>query len=209
MPPGSCSSRCRPRRSSWRLTALTLDPRLSAIYVPPLSDQPLKELVAEKQSSEEAEQKTLDKLGRQNNWDVVFTVGVHQQVNPVARGTQPYGEVSVNYNLASRFINNHLDHAVEAYDEWKKVQESDVIQQMDVLRQQLVNGVTVQENKLKSLQEESEEIEKNLQLVAAPDTSAAFDFHNQLAAAQLLLQIETADASFRINRLLEYLEKNY
>ena len=181
----------------------------NAIYVPPLSDQPLKELVAEKQRGEEAEQKALDKLSRQNNWDVVLTVGVHQQVNPVAQGTQPYWEVSVNYNLASRFINKHLDRAVDAHDEWKKVQESDVIQQMDILRQQLVNSVTVQENKLKSLQEESKQIEKNLQLVAAPDTSAAFDFRNQLTVAQLLLQIETADASFRIDCLLEYLEKHY
>jgi hypothetical protein len=56
---------------------------------------------------------------------------------------------------------------------------------------------------------EVKQIEKNLHLVAAPDTSAAFDFHNQLAAAQLLLQIETADAIFRIGRLREYLTKNY
>ena len=183
--------------------------KANAIYVPPLSDQPLKELVAEKQRSEGAEQKALDKLSRQNTWDVVLTVGVHQQVNPVAQGTQPYGEVSVNYNLASRFINKHLDRAVQAHDEWKKVQESDVIQQWEVLRQQLVNGATAQENKLKSLQEENEQIEENLQLVAAPDTSAAFDFRNQLAVAQLLLQIETADARFRIDRLLEYLQRHY
>jgi len=46
-------------------------------------------------------------------------------------------------------------------------------------------------------------------LVAAPDTSAAFDFHNQLAATQLILQIETGDAAFRIGRLREYLARNY
>jgi hypothetical protein len=45
--------------------------------------------------------------------------------------------------------------------------------------------------------------------VGTPDTSAAFDFHNQLAAAQLLLQIEAGDSSFRIERLREYLAKNY
>ena len=80
---------------------------------------------------------------------------------------------------------------------------------MDVLRQQLMDNVSVQETKLKSLQEESGQIDKNLQLVGNPDTSAAFDFHNQLTAAQLLLQIETGDASFRIDRLREYLAKNY
>jgi len=183
--------------------------KISAIYVPPLTDRPLKELVAEKQSSENGEQKALDRLSRQNNWDVVLTVGVHQQVNPVAQGTQPYGLVSINYNLASRAINRHLDRAVEAHDQWKKVQEGDVVRQMEILRQQLVDSVAVQEAKLESFQQESAQLEKNLQLVAAPDTSAAFDFRNQLATARLLLQIETADAAFRIDHLREYLEKNY
>lgn len=183
--------------------------RINALYVPPLSDTPLKNLVAEKLSSEANEQRALDKLSRQNNWDVALSVGVHQQVNPVAQNPQPYGAVSVNYNFASRAINQHLDRAVEAYDEWKKVQEGDVVRGMEVLHQQLVDGVSVQESKLKSLQEERGQIDKNLQLVGNPDTSAAFDFHNQLTAAQLLLQVETGDASFRINQLREYLAKNY
>jgi len=183
--------------------------KIAALYTPPLADKPLKELVAQKQNSEASEQKALDRLSRQNNWDVALSVGVHQQVNPVAYGAQPYGAVSVNYNLASRAINKHLDHASEAYDEWKRVQEGDVVRNMEVLRQQLVDGVAVQEAKLKSLQEESGQIEKNLDLVGDPDTSAAFDFHNQLTAAQLLLQVETGDASFRLDRLREYLAKNY
>jgi hypothetical protein len=52
-------------------------------------------------------------------------------------------------------------------------------------------------------------IVRNLQLVVNPDTAAAFDFHNQLTAAQLLLEIETGDARFRIERVREYLTKNY
>ena len=183
--------------------------KLSAMYVPPLSDQPLKELVTQKQNSEDGAQRVQDKLSRQNNWDVALTVGVHQQVNPVAQGAQPYGQVSVSYNLASRSINRHLDRAVEAHGEWKKVEESDVVRQMEVLRQQLVECAAVQEAKLKSLEEQNRQLDKNLQLVAAPDTSAAFDFHNQLVAAQLMLQIETSDAAFRIGRLHEYLARNY
>lgn len=183
--------------------------KIAALYTPPLSDKPLKELVAQKQNRESSEQKALDKLSRQNNWDVALSVGVHQEVNPVAYGAQPYGAVSINYNLASRAINKHLDRASEAYDEWKRVQEGDVVRNMEALRQQLVDSVTVQEAKLKSLLEESGQIEKNLQLVGDPDTSAAFDFHNQLTAAQLLLQVETGDASFRLDRLREYLAKNY
>jgi hypothetical protein len=183
--------------------------KLTAIYVPPLSDQPLKDLVAQKQGSEEGEQRALDKLSRQNNWDVLLTVGVHQQVNPVSQGVQPYGQVSVNYNLASRAINRHLDRAVEAHDEWKKAQDGDVVRQMEVLRQQLVECAAAQEAKLATFREQANQIDKNLQLVEAPDTSAAFDFHNQLATTQLLLQVEIADASFRIDRLREYLAKNY
>ena len=129
--------------------------KISALYVPPLSDKPMKELVAEKLNGEANEQKALDKLNRQNNWDVALSVGVHQQVNPIAQGAQPYGAVSVNYNLASRAINKHLDRAVEAYSEWKKVQESDVARSAEVLRQQLVDIVSVQEARLKAMQEES------------------------------------------------------
>src|SRR6266478_5010604 len=66
-------------------------------------------------------------------------------------------------------------------------------------------SVMVQEAKLKSLEEENKQMGKNLRLVAASDTSAAFDFHNQLATTQLLLQIETGDAASRIDRLHEYL----
>jgi hypothetical protein len=183
--------------------------KIAALYTPPPSDKPLKELVAEKQTGEANQQKALSKLNRQNTWDVALSVGVHQQVNPVAGGAQPYGAFSVNYNLASRAINRHLDRTAEAYDQWKKVQEGDVVRSMEVLRQQLADGMSAQETKLNSLQEESNKIDRNLQLVGTPDTSAAFDFNNQLTAAHLLLQIETGDASFRIDRLRAYLAKNY
>lgn len=183
--------------------------KISAIYVPPLSDKPLKELVAQKQNGEASEQKAIDKLTRQNNWDVALSVGVHQQVNPVYYGPQPYGAVSVNYNLSSHWINKHLDRAVDSYNDWKKAQEGDVVRNAEVLRQQLVDGIAVQETRLKSLQEESDELDKNLQLIGQPDTSAALDFYNQLTAAQLLLQIETGDSKFRLDRLHEYLAKNY
>src|SRR6202162_3651217 len=96
-------------------------------------------------------QRALDNLSRQDNWNVALTVGVHQQVNPVAQGAQPYGMVSVNYNLASRAINKHLDRAVEAHDEWKKVQEGDVVRSEEVLRQQLVDRLLVQENRRRAL----------------------------------------------------------
>ena len=183
--------------------------KITALYTPLLSEKPLKQLVTEKQNNEISEQKALDKLARQNNWDVALSVGVHQQVNPIAQNAQPYGAISINYNLASRAIDRHLDRAAEAYSEWKKVQEGDVVRNMEVLRQQLVDSISAQEARLKSLQAESAQIDSNLQMVGNPDTSAAFDFHNQLTAARLLLQIETGDASFRLDHLQEYLAKNY
>ena len=183
--------------------------KLSAIYVPPLSEKPLKQLVAEKRSGEATEQKALDKLNRQNNWDVALSVGVHQQVNPVAYGPQPYGAVSVNYNLSSHWIDKHLDRAVNSYAEWKKVQEGDLVRNSEVLHQQLLDSVVAQQSKLNALLEESREIDKNLRAIGDPDTSAALDFHNQLSTAQLLLQLESGDATFRLDRLREYLAKNY
>lgn len=183
--------------------------KITAIYVPELSAAPLKDLVAQKRSSEAAEQTALDKVTRQNNWDVQLSVGAHQQLNPVAQGVQPYGEVTINYNFASHAINGHLDRAAQAHDDWKKAQEGDVVRNMDVLLRQLQDSLTVQENRLQSLQAESAEIEKNLKLVASPDTSAALDFSNQLTTAELLLEIERGDAAFRIDQLRGYLSKNY
>ena len=183
--------------------------KISAIYLPPLSDKPLKKLLAQKQTSEASEQSALAKLNRQNNWDVALSVGVHQQVNPAVYGPQPYGAVSVNYNLSSHWINKHLDRAVDSYSEWKTLQEGDIIRNSEVLRQQLVESIAVQESKLKSLEEQNAVIENDLRAIGEPDTSAAFDFHNQLIAAQLLLQIETDDATFRLDRLHQYLAKNY
>ena len=183
--------------------------KISALYAPPLSDKPLKELVTEKQMDESGEQKALDKIDRQNNWDVALSVGVHQQVNPIMQGAQPYGAVTITYNLGSHAIDKHLDRAADDYDAWKNVQEGDVVRGMEVLRQQLADSISVQQSKLASLQDESNQIEKNLQLVASPDTSAAFDFHNQLAAARLLLQIESGDASFRIEKLREFMATNF
>jgi hypothetical protein len=183
--------------------------KIAVLYLPPLGDKALKDLIADKENRETNEQKAMDKLTRQNDWDVALSVGVHQQVNPIAYGAQPYGAVSINYNLASHAINKHLDRTVDAYHEWKKVQEGDIVRSVEVLHQQLLGNVVAQKSRLISLQAESGEIDQNLQLVANPDTSAALDFRNQLTSARLLLQIEAGDASFRIDRLAEYLARNY
>jgi hypothetical protein len=183
--------------------------KIAAIYAPQLSDRPIRELVADKLGSEANERRAQDKLTRQNNWDVALSAGAHQQFNPLIGNPEPYGEVTVSYNLASRAINKHLDQSANAYDDWKKVQEGDVIRNAQVLRQQVVNGISVQDGRLKSLQEEQKQIDSNLQLVGQAETSAAMDFLNQLSTAKLLLEIEIGDASFRLDLLREYLGKNF
>jgi hypothetical protein len=183
--------------------------KIVAIYAPRVGDTPLKELVAEKQGSEVNERRALDKLARQNNWDVALSVGAHQQINPLVGNQGAYGEVTVSYNLASHAINKHLDQAANAYDDWKKVQEGDVIRNAEILKQQVMSGISVQDGRLKALQEEQKQIESNLQLLGHAETSAAMDFFNQLSTAQLLLGIEIGDANFRLERLKEFLGRNF
>lgn len=183
--------------------------KIAGIYTPQLSDTPLKDLVAAKQNNEAAEQQAQDRLNRQNNWDVALQVGVHQQVNPFADTPQPYGAVSVSYNLGSRAIDRHLDRAATAYGDWKKVEEGDVMRNVDILRQQLTDNIAVDEARLQSLEKQMQELDANLAAVANPDTAAAFDFSNQLTSAKLLLQIETGDATYRLANLRAYLAKNF
>jgi FKBP-type peptidyl-prolyl cis-trans isomerase 2 len=120
-----------------------------------------------------------------------------------------YGAVTVSYNLGSRTINKHLDQAANAFSNWKKVQESDVTRNSEVLKQQLMDEIQVQEAKLKSLEDEQQQIQGNLRLVSNVETSAALDFQNQLAGTQLLLGVEMEDAGFRLEQMREFLKKNY
>ncbi len=183
--------------------------KIVAIYTPQLSDRPVKDLVAEKQGSEENERRAIYKLNRQNDWDVALSVGAHQQVNPLIGNPGAYGEVTVSYNLASHAINKHLDQAATAYDDWKKVQEGDVFRNAEVLKQQVVNSISVQDNRLKALQEQQKQIENNLQLLGHAETSAALDFLNQLTTAKLLLEIEIGDSGYRLNSLKDFLGRNF
>jgi hypothetical protein len=206
----------RPMAFALQTTKIKLDAdradtqaKAALLYTPQLSDRPLKDLVAEKQGREVNGQKAVDKLNRQNNWDVALSVGAHQQISPWVDSRGAYGEVSISYNLGSRAIDKHLDQAADAYSDWKKVQEGDAIRNADILKQQVVDGISVQDSRLKALQEQQKQIESNLQLVAGAETTTALDFRNQLTTAQLLLQIEIGDAAFRLERLREFLKKNF
>ncbi len=183
--------------------------KIAALYTPALVNEPVKQLVAEKQTSEVNEQKALEKLNRQNNWDISLSIGAHQQINPLANNSSPYGAVTVSYNLASPAINKHLDQAANSYAKWKNVQENDVISNAAILKLQVAAGISAQANRLKTLQEQQKLVESNLQLVSDPDTTAALDFHNQLSTTQLLLGVEIGDATFRLEQLQHFMESNY
>lgn len=183
--------------------------KIAALYTPGLEGKPLKQLVAEKQAGEAKEQSAIEKLNRQNNWDVSLSIGAHQQVNPLLDTPAPYGAVTVSYNLASRAIDKHLAQAAAAYVNWKSVQEGDVARNAEILKKQVTDGISAQANRLKSLQDQQQQVQGNLQLVAGTDTTAAIDFRNQLTSAQLLMGIEIGDASFRLSLLQEFLENNY
>jgi len=183
--------------------------KIAGLYTPDLPSKPVKQLVAEKQAGEANEQKALEKLNRQNDWDVSLSIGAHQQINPLVDNTAPYGAVTVSYNLASHAIDHHLNQAANAYTAWKSVQEGDVTRNADILKKQVVDGVSVQSSRLKSLEDEEKQVGSNLQLVAAADTTAAIDFLNQLTSTQLLLDIEIGDASFRLGLLQDFLEENF
>jgi hypothetical protein len=206
----------RPMAFTLQTTKIKLDAdradtqsKIAGLYTPALSERPLKELVAEKQNREATVQKALDKLNRQNDWDVALSVGAHQQINPLVDSKGAYGEVTVSYNLGSHAINKHLDRAVDAYDDWKRVQEGDVIRNADVLKQQIADGIAVQDGRLKGLLLEKAEIENELQSVSSAETSAALDFRNQLSTAKLLLEVEIGDAGFRVEGMREFLGKNF
>lgn len=183
--------------------------RIAALYSPRLSEAPLKQLVTQKQNSEVQSQKSLEKLSRQNDWDVSFSLGARQQANSLTGNVGAYGEVTLSYNLGSRAVDKHLDQAAAAYDNWKTVQEGDVARNAEILRQQLLSTISVQENRLKSLDDEKKQVDDNLKLVSTADTTAALDFSNQLSSTQLLLGIEIGDASFRLQQMQDFVGRNY
>lgn len=205
----------RPMIFSLQTTRIKLDAdradtqsKIAALYAPDIGDTPLKELIAEKQADDAAEQQAQDKLSRQSDWDVQLSLGARQQVNPLDnRGV--YGAVTLSYNLGSHAINKHLDQAANAYDNWKKVQQSDVTRSAQVLRQQLTQSIAAQQARLKSLQDQQEQVNANLQLVSNVDTTAALDFQNQLTSTQLLNGIELGDAGFRLQGMEEFVERNF
>lgn len=183
---------------------------ITSLYAPELGDIPMRELVSEKQNSEAENQEALARLNKQNNWDVALSAGARHQLSPLfSQSLEPYGEVSITYNLASRAIDRHLDSSTKSYSEWKTAQQGDVVRNAAVLKQQVIDAIAIQEAQLSALLDEDKEIEANLQLVAAIETSTAIGFRNQLTADKLILGIDVGDTTFRLEKLRVYLRENF
>jgi hypothetical protein len=80
---------------------------------------------------------------------------------------------------------------------------------MEALRTQVEANITAQQNRLTTLDQEQAQVASNLQAIGQSETTAALDFRNQLTSTQLLLGIESGDATFRLERLQEFLKFNY
>jgi hypothetical protein len=185
--------------------------KAALLYVPDyVNDLPLKQLVLEKQRSESEAQRREAVLNRQSTWDLRLEAGGRRRLSSVLpNSVEPYGEATFIYNIGSHSSNKHIDKAVAAYSDWKKAQEGEVTRNAQILEQQIRQSIAVQEAELQALQQQEEEIDRNLQRIAAIDTPAAFGFANQLDADKIVLRVEIKDVKFRLQQLKDYIEKNF
>jgi hypothetical protein len=197
------------RLDASRTEALT---GLTSPYVPPLSNIPLRVLIADKAVAETANQKTTIKLEKQATWDFKLEGGVHRQITAPAVGTTsggPYGLFSLTYNFGRKAVDKHYDKSADAYSEWKENQFDDVSAQSRVLQKQIEDTITIQEDQLRTLQEHDVQIAKDLATLTDASTSAALAFKNQLLADEITLRVDIKDVQFRIESLKQYLVDNF
>ena len=198
------------RLDTSRTAALT---GIASPYVPPLSNVPLRDLIAAKMESEVSAEDARTKLAKQEGWDVKLSVGAHQQISstttPGSTSSGAYGEVGITYNLSRHQVNRHLDNSTEAYRQWKEAQFDDVSNQSRILKQQMVDTVAIQSQQLEVLRAHEGDITTNLKLLDGIDTSAAITFRNELIADLLILRVDIGDVEFRMGRLQAFLAGNF
>lgn len=186
---------------------------LAARFIPELPDVPLSQLVMEKQAGEERTQQALMNVARQENWDIRWEIGLHRTVdNSPGQLVSPngvYGGFTVLYNIGSRKINRHLDAAAESYADWKRKKENDVAVSAEVLRQQLVDAIRVESNRLADLKAQQTSLDENILLVQDVSTGTGIMFANQLAVDRLVLSVDLKDSEYRLTTLRDYLAYNF
>ena len=70
-------------------------------------------------------------------------------------------------------------------------------------------SISVEQEELRTLQRQDEEIQSNSQRLVGVDTSAALAFANQLDVDRVVLQVEIKDLTFRLQEFQDYLKKNF
>jgi len=197
-------------RLDMNLTATITE--ISSSYVPELSDTPLRILVGEKVMADIRNQVALNRLEKQNSWDIKLAGGARRQVSSNASTISPfgaYGELNVQYSFGRRAANRHLDESQTAYADWKKNQFEDVVQQAALLEKQIAETIKTREGELKSLVEHNEQVQKELNSLQNVETSTALTYRDQLIADQLVLQVDIKDLQFRLTQLYQYLKDNF
>lgn len=182
-------------------------------YVPPQNPAPLKDLIAQKRTTDYANQKAVAHMQKQSNWDVLLNVGLHQQVGTTSTAGESamgaYGTVTVSYNLASSRINKHLDKSVSSYDAWQDSEFDDVAHQAEILREQISQTISVQQSQLDSLKSQSQLLDSDLKPLEGVDTDVAIAFRNQLTADNLILKVDIGDVTFRLAKVRAALATNF
>ena len=186
---------------------------LTSRYIPEMPDVPLSRLVMEKQNDEEKTQQAMARIARQQTWELQWEAGYHRTVNDSQQGlvspAGAYGGLALQYNLRSKNINRHLDAAAKSYVEWKRKEDIDVVQSAETLRQQLVEAIRVELNRMDSLKTQQSSLDENIALLQDVSTGAGITFANQLAADRLMLGVELRDSEYRISMLRDYLTYNF
>jgi peptidoglycan/xylan/chitin deacetylase (PgdA/CDA1 family) len=186
---------------------------LASRYIPELPDVPLSRLVMEKQDDEEKNQQALAKIAKQETWDLRWEAGYHRTVNDsqpsLVSPSGAYGGLALQYNLGSKHINHHLDAAAKSYAEWKREEDNDVVQSAEQLRQQLVDAIRVESNRMENLKAQQTSLDENIALVRDVSTGSGITFANQLAADRLMLGVEMKDSEYRTSMLQDYVAYNF
>jgi hypothetical protein len=183
---------------------------LSALVIPALSGEPLKDLAAVKQSLELKTQEASAKLSKQDNWDVTIMVGIRHNASPFF-STPPgaYGGFDARWNIGSWKRDRELERTAGDYAEWKSQQDSDVLHGMTQLHQQILSAIEAQERSLAAMQASEVLIHANREKIKGVDTNAAILFDNQLVTDELSLRVEIGATQFRLTRLKQYLIDNF
>jgi hypothetical protein len=185
---------------------------ISSPYVPPLSDTPLRTLVAAKMEAEREVQNASVALTKQNSWDFKLEAGAHRQLTQISSSvnpTGPYGAFTLSYNLGRHAIDKHLEKSADAYLKWKQSQFDDVAEEARILKQQIIESTHIQQDQLKALEARDTEIDRELHAIDGVDTNTALTYRNQLLADREILHVELEDLKFRVTQLEQYLAYNF